>query len=85
MVPAHALTVLARIREANGEAPPGFVPHRHFGNREQLVPEGRYLEYDVHPKVEGQNRGAERLIIDQESGRAFYTNDHYRSFEPISE
>jgi guanyl-specific ribonuclease Sa len=38
-----------------------------------------YREWDVRPRAEGRNRGAERLITDR-VGRAWYTADHYRSF-----
>ena len=36
-------------------------------------PPGRYREYDLHPRVPGQNRGPERLVVEQTTGRAYYT------------
>ena len=48
------------------------------------IARGRYREYDVHPKVPGKNRGAERIVIDQRTGKAYYTADHYRTFVPMN-
>jgi ribonuclease T1 len=38
----------------------------------------------VHPRVAGRDRGAERLVIEQGTGRAYYTGDHYRTFVPLN-
>ena len=51
-----------------------------FGNREGLLPKGRYKECDVN--YEGGYRGAERLIF-SEDGSIYYTNDHYKSFTQL--
>ncbi len=84
-VPMKALKVLRYIRE-NDKALDGYVGGRRFGNFENLLPKkdgsGRkinYQEWDVNPKVNGKNRGAERLITGSD-GKAYYTNDHYQSF-----
>jgi len=62
------------------------VGGRIFGNYEGLLPRYdarrkriEYREWDVRPRAEGRNRGAERLITDR-AGRAWYTADHYRTF-----
>ena len=47
-------------------------------------PRGRDREYDVDPKVRGKNGGAERIVIDQRTGKAYYTADHYRTFVPMN-
>ncbi len=83
-VPAAARETLKAIEERHGEPLPGYVGGRTFQNRERVLPRGRYREYDVHPKVAGRNRGAERIVIDQRSGKAYYTADHYRSFIPMN-
>jgi guanyl-specific ribonuclease Sa len=56
------------------------------GNYEGLLPRYdsrrkriEYREWDVRPKAEGRNRGAERLVTGSD-GRAWYSADHYRSF-----
>jgi len=86
MVPDYVRTVLAEIRAQGGNAPAGFKPAERFHNREQQLPlSGEYGEYDVHPRVPGTSRGKERLIIETMSGKAYYTPDHYRTFEPIEE
>jgi guanyl-specific ribonuclease Sa len=84
-IPVHARETLAYIRQ-HGYAPPGYVGGRIFGNYEGLLPRYdahrkriEYREWDVRPRAEGRNRGAERLITDR-AGRAWYTADHYRSF-----
>ena len=82
-VPEKALKVLHYVR-ANHSAPDGYVGGRVFQNREKLLPQNeKYQEWDVNPKVEGQNRGAERLVTSEKN--AYYTQDHYRSFVKIQE
>ncbi|MFO0775286.1 MAG: ribonuclease domain-containing protein [Nitrospiraceae bacterium] len=82
-IPAKVLEVLEYVTSHEGRPPAGYVGGRSFENREQRLPRGRYREYDVNPKVPGQNRGAERLVIER-SGKAFYTDDHYRTFTPVN-
>jgi guanyl-specific ribonuclease Sa len=41
-----------------------------------------YKEYDVWPKVPGNDRGAERVVIGSDKS-VFYTNDHYKTFTQI--
>jgi ribonuclease T1 len=83
-VPAKAYEVLATIQQNGGKPPPGYVGGRTFMNRERRLPSGRYREYDIHPPVPGKNRGAERIVVDQRSGKAYYTGDHYRTFIPMN-
>ena len=87
-VPQKAIAVLQYIR-ANNKAPEGYVGGRHFGNYEQNLPErdqtGKridYKEWDIHPKIEGKNRGAQRIVTGSD-GSAWYTADHYQSFTEI--
>ena len=51
-----------------------------FGNREGLLPQGRYHECDVN--FDGGFRGSERLIYG-EDGSIWYTSDHYESFTQL--
>ncbi len=83
-VPAKVYEILGEILRLQGNPPPGYAGGRPFMNRERRLPRGRYREYDVNPAVPGQNRGPERLVIEQRSGRAYYTKDHYRSFVPVN-
>lgn len=83
-VPKKARDVLAQIQKRNGEAPPGYVGGRVFANREHRLPPGRYREYDVNPKVSGRSRGTERIVIEQRTGKAYYTRDHYETFAPMN-
>lgn len=78
--PQKVYDVLAAIQERHGKPLPGYVGGRVFENRERRLPKGRYREYDVNPKIPGRNRGAERLVIEQRTGKAYYTQDHYRTF-----
>jgi guanyl-specific ribonuclease Sa len=88
-VPAKVQHVLRTI-DAEHRAPSGYEGGRAFHNEgmrdERLLPThdaaGRpieYREWDVNPKVEGENRGAERLVTGSD-GSAYYTRDHYRTF-----
>jgi ribonuclease T1 len=79
VVPQKAYTVADYVAK-NGKAPQGYVGGTVFQNREGLLPQGTaYKEYDVNPKVSGQNRGAERIVIGSDGSR-YYTGDHYASF-----
>lgn len=84
-IPVHARETLAYVRQ-HGYAPPGHVGGRIFGNYEGLLPRYHtnrkrieYREWDVRPRAEGRNRGAERLVTGSD-GRVWYTADHYRTF-----
>lgn len=80
----RARDVLAAIEQRAGAPLPGYVGGREFHNRERRLPAGRYREYDVHPRVAGRDRGPERLVVEQTTGRAYYTGDHYRTFVPLN-
>lgn len=83
-VPQKARDVLAEIERRHGEPPPGYVGGRAFQNRERHLPRGSYREYDVSPKASGRARGAERIVIERKTGRAYYTRDHYETFVPMN-
>lgn len=83
-IPSKAQAVLKAIQNRDGDPPPGYVGGRTFHNRERRLPPGRYREYDVNPVRPGRSRGAERIVIDQQSGKAYYTDDHYRTFVPMN-
>lgn len=87
-VPAKVYVVLTHIRKYD-HAPKGYVGGRKFGNYEKHLPQTtddgqriQYREWDVNPKKEGKNRGAERLVTGSD-GRAWYTRDHYNSFVEV--
>lgn len=87
-VPSYALKVLDHVR-AHQEAPEGYVGGRSFQNREKRLPQRdnqgktiRYREWDVHPRINGENRGSERLVTGSDQS-AWYTADHYRTFVKI--
>jgi ribonuclease T1 len=80
-VPDKAVKVLQYVR-LNGQAPDGYVGGRIFENREgRLQSGGDYREFDVDPH-NGQ-RNAERLIIEWNTKKAWYTGDHYQTFIPV--
>ena len=80
-VPAKALQVLQIVR-ATGLPPDGYVGGRVFENREGRLPaSGDYREFDVDPH-NGQ-RNAERLIVEWNTKKAWYTGDHYQTFIPL--
>jgi guanyl-specific ribonuclease Sa len=89
-IPAKAQTVLAQIQANNGAAPQGYAGGGTFANdgrqNGQVLPKTdasgnpiTYKEYDVNPLMPGVNRGKERIVIGSD-GKAYYTNDHYKTF-----
>jgi len=82
--PQRARDVLAAILRRHGEPPPGHIGGRAFQNREHRLPRGLYREYDVNPKVPGRDRGPERIVLELRTGKAYYTDDHYRDFIPMN-
>lgn len=82
--PQKAYDLLNQLEERRGAPLPGYIGGRDFQNRERLLPRGRYREYDVNPKIPGRRRDAERIVIEQRTGKAYYTSDHYRTFVPLN-
>lgn len=91
-VPAKVATVLHHI-DTTHAAPAGYEGGRTFHNEGQGGERGlpqkdkegnaiSYREWDVNPKVQGVNRGAERLVTGSD-GSAYYTSDHYRTFTKV--
>jgi guanyl-specific ribonuclease Sa len=87
-VPVYARDTLAYIRQ-HAFAPPGYVGGRIYGNYDGQLPRYNarrkrieYREWDVRPKAEGRNRGAERLVTGSD-GRVWFTADHYRNFVEV--
>jgi len=82
--PQKAYDLLKQLQERGGIPLPGYIGGRDFQNRERRLPRGYYREYDVNPKRRGRGRDAERLVIEQRTGKAYYTGDHYRTFVPLN-
>jgi len=82
--PHKAYNLLTTLQQRDGAPLPGYVGGREFQNRERRLPLGRYREYDVNRKIPGRSRDAERIVIEQNSGKAYYTGDHYRTFIPLN-
>jgi len=82
-VPTKAYDTLRYVETHNGNAPSGYQGDTVFENREGRLPPGQYKEYDVDARMSG-GRNAERLVINQRTGQAYYTRDHYETFVSIS-
>lgn len=82
--PLAAHKILKAIQARHGDPLPGYTGGRTFQNRERRLPPGRYREYDVNPKTPGRDRGPERIVIEQRTGKAYYTGDHYLTFIPMN-
>jgi len=82
--PEKAYALLQRLQDRAGKPLAGYIGGREFQNRERRLPRGRYREYDVNRKRPGRPRDAERIVIEQHSGKAYYTGDHYRTFIPLN-
>ena len=82
--PQKAYDLLKQLEERSGRPLPGYIGGRDFQNRERRLPRGVYREYDVNPNIRGHGRDAERIVIEQRTGKAYYTGDHYRNFVPLN-
>lgn len=87
-IPEEAYATWNFVIEHN-KAPKGHVGGRRFMNYERLLPQKTvdgskiyYREWDIFPKIEGQNRGPHRLVTGSNK-TAYYTPDHYASFIPL--
>jgi guanyl-specific ribonuclease Sa len=87
-IPLKVYEVLKYVQEHH-QAPDGYVGGRKFGNFEGNLPKNdatgkriNYQEWDVNPHLEHKNRGTERLITGSD-GKAYFTNNHYKSFTEI--
>jgi ribonuclease T1 len=83
--PQKAKDLLEAIQQHEGKTFTGYIGGGAFQNRERRLPRGHYREYDVNPKIRGRSRDAERIVIEQDTGKAYYTGDHYRTFMPLDE
>ncbi len=86
--PEYVMDVLQHV-QSTGKPMKNYVGGRTFQNREKRLPKTgsngqklKYKEWDVHKKVKGKNRGAERLVTGSD-GSAYYTKDHYKTFKQI--
>lgn len=87
-IPSYVRSTYDFIKK-HGDAPHGYYGGRAFQNREKRLPQRgkngapvQYREWDVHPRRDGVDRGAERLVTGSD-GTAWFTADHYRSFSNI--
>lgn len=63
--------------------PDGYCGGRRFMNYGKKLPrEGTYYEYDINPFQQGVNRGAERIVIDDDLN-VWFTGNHYATFTQI--
>jgi guanyl-specific ribonuclease Sa len=53
-------------------------------NDKNQLPDGNYREFDVNPKGKDK-RDTERIVIDTNTGAAYYTPDHYETFIKIKD
>jgi len=91
-IPQNASDALKTIRQTNA-APKGHKGGVTFANDGrgggQVLPKldssGKpinYQEFDVSPFQKGVNRGTDRIVTGSD-GKAYFTNDHYRTFIEI--
>lgn len=77
-VPQEAIDTYNYVRAHNGSPPPGYKGNRVYQNWNRLLPAGGdYREYDIDPNIRGLNRNQRRIVIEANTGQAWYTPDHY--------
>lgn len=83
-IPQHAWDTLDYIKSHNGSPPKGYKGGKPFANDGrnggERLPDiyAPFYKYDVHPKMAGQDRGVERIVIG--NGAAWNTSSHYHIF-----
>lgn len=84
-IPAYVRGTYNYIKQ-HSDAPPGYYGGKLFQNREKRLPIKQkngliinYREWDVHPRRDGIDRGAERIVTGSD-GTGWYTQDHYNTF-----
>ena len=66
----------------------GYKGASEFKNTKKILPSGKsekYVEFDLDPKIKGVKRNMERIVIEKNSGKVYYTNNHYETFVEITE
>ncbi|OYZ02530.1 MAG: hypothetical protein B7Y37_01695 [Sphingobacteriia bacterium 28-36-52] len=92
-IPEAAKRVVDYAHRKNGAAQPSHIGGRIYKNDgrgggerlPQITENGKqitYKEYDVHQRLDGFNRGNERVVVGSD-GKSYYTNNHYHSFKEI--
>jgi ribonuclease T1 len=82
-VPQKAHDVCEHVQKTGGP-PKDYEGGWTFENREGKLPQGGdYREFDIDPKIPGTGRNAERIVLDMNNGRAWYTPNHYNTFVEI--
>lgn len=83
-LPRDVQREIGRIRTTlnNGGNFPFKKDNKTYANKNGALPHGKYKEFTV--RTPGVNdRGSRRIVIEQNSKRMYYTNDHYRSFKEV--
>ena len=84
-IPQKAWNVLNFLKSHNWHPPQNYKGGKIFSNdgrnNGQKLPDNGviYRKYDIDPKIPGEKRGAERIVVGSD-GSAWYTPDHYISF-----
>lgn len=83
--PRHVRKMINYLKSIRHFTPTkGYKGGKVFRNREGKLPrDKKYREYDVHPTIQNQSRGKERLVIDEQKTVFYYTKDHYNTFVKI--
>jgi RHS repeat-associated protein len=83
-VPPKALDIAQKLKESGGKKIDGYVSKIYHNKTEPLLPEGgKYIEHDIKPLISNLERGLERVVMDINTGKTWYTPDHYKTWIPI--
>jgi hypothetical protein len=82
-IPKKAYTALFMFSANPQKTISGFEPPKVYHNSNGQLPPGNYMECDIEHLFEYSDRGTRRIVLDIDSGKAWYTNDHYDSFKEM--
>ncbi|WP_231956950.1 MULTISPECIES: ribonuclease domain-containing protein [unclassified Actinoplanes] len=57
-----------------------YAGGEYYNNNGQLPYGDTFWEYDVYPRNCGAHRDAYRIVVDGDTGQAWYSPDHYSDF-----
>jgi len=84
--PQKALDVVNAVKAGGYQGLAGYHSDVYKNVSSPSLPEGgNYMEHDIIPEIPEVKRGVERVVMDTNSGRSWYTSLHYKNWTEIEQ